>query len=170
MFSMLLIILSLVAFLLMYFACQYFFDTKSAKQQSDLACCVFSGFEGKLLFKGRPAVGARIVRKVEMDDSGRVIMDDTTSSGLGLFSFTAIHDVLEQHGMGKLIMHQDMFVYYRGKKYHIWQTSKHCEKEFTEFGGQPSAFTCELTDEERFIDIQNATCIISNANWLILKA
>lgn len=111
--------------------------------------CIFSGFEGRLTYKGEPAAGARVVRHVSWKDE-KGVSDETMTDEKGEFSFASRWDSLK--GLMKIlpsefVAHQTIHVFYQDSKHHIWSASKRRKEEYSEFNGSPAFLSCELTDE-----------------------
>ena len=126
--------------------------------------CIASGFEGRLTFQGKPASGARVVRKFnwkdEKGETEEIIADED-----GRFSFPTHWDELRRLLPVQFVAHQSIFVYYHYKEYQIWGMGKMDKREFSEFGGKkPENFGCELTDEIRRIDLENEF-VGTNCTW-----
>jgi len=107
---------------------------------------VSSPMEGHITFKGKPAIGAKVERKlIWKDQEGEtdfVITDDN-----GWFSFPIVKDVVKLSKISEFVMYQDLNVYFNGQKYEIWGMGKNSKVEYGELGGKPVNFRCELTDE-----------------------
>ena len=110
--------------------------------------CVASGFEGRITFEGKPAPDARIVRKFSWkDEKGE--MEETITDKDGWFSLPSHWDVLRRVLPVQFIVYQSIFVHFKGKEYHVWETGKMEEGEYSEFRGEkPENFRCELTQHE----------------------
>ncbi len=115
--------------------------------------CVASGFEGRVTFEGKPASGARIVRKFNWKDK-KGETEETIADKDGWFSFPAHWDVLRHILPVQFVSHQSIFVYYSGQEYQVWGIGKMKKSEYSEFGGKPKNFRCELTDEIRRVDLE----------------
>ena len=116
--------------------------------------CIASGFEGRVTFEGKPASGARIVRKFNWkDEKGET--EETIADKDGRFSFPAHWDTLRQVLPVQFVAYQDMFVHYQGKEFQVWGMGKMNKREYSEFGGKPEHFRCELTDEIRRVDLES---------------
>ena len=114
--------------------------------------CVASDVEGRLTLNGQPAVGARVVRKVNWkDQTGE--SEETVTDEAGRFSLPARWDVLRRALPAQFVAHQSIIVHYQGQEYQIWGTGKLETTEYSEFGGKPENFRCELTDDLRRVDL-----------------
>lgn len=116
--------------------------------------CLASAFEGKLTFKGKPAADARIVRTYKWkDDKGET--EETTADKNGRFSFPAHWTKMRLTGLVQLVIHQEIFVYYKEQEYQIWAIGKLVPEVYSEFGGKPKNIRCEITDELRRVDLEH---------------
>lgn len=107
--------------------------------------CVFSGFDGQLLFEGKPAAGAVITRKYELfDRSGE---DSVTTDENGHFSFSPVIWEYKEPLLAPVgfIVYQNMYVSYNNQETHIWSASIRSNQEFSEFTAPPENLRCELT-------------------------
>ena len=110
--------------------------------------CIASGFEGRLTFEGKPAAGAKIVRKIFWRKAGGDAEEVNTDKD-GRFQFPSCWDNLKQVLPQQFVVQQSIFVQYKGNETQIWETGKMEKTEFSEFGGEkPQNFRCELTDSE----------------------
>ena len=110
--------------------------------------CVFSQVKGRVTYEGKPAAGAKIVRKAKWQ---KPASDEAVADAEGKFEFPAMY----QRSAVKLIpaefvVSQELTVIYNDKEYGIWHTTKREPEEDTELNGKPLNFQCELTDEPRF--------------------
>ena len=126
--------------------------------------CIASGFEGRLTFAGKPASGARVVRKFNWkDEKGET--EEAIADQDGRFSFPTHWDVLRRWLPVQFVAYQDIFVYYNDKEYQVWGMGKMDKREYSEFGGKkPENFHCELTDEIRRIDLEHEF-VGTNCKW-----
>jgi hypothetical protein len=110
--------------------------------------CIASGFEGRVTMEGKPAAGARIVRKFNWkDEKGET--EETVADEDGRFGFPSHWDVLRRLLPLQFVVNQNIFVHYNGQEYQVWGTGKMQKSEYSEFGGaKPKNFRCELTDRE----------------------
>lgn len=116
--------------------------------------CVASGFEGRVTFGGQPASGARIVRRFNWkDEAGKA--EEVNADGDGKFAFSSHWDIMKRVPSVQFVAHQSIFVYYKGKKYQVWGMGKMHKSEYSEFGGKPKNFRCELTEEIRKVDLEH---------------
>ena len=125
--------------------------------------CIASGFEGRLTFEGKPASGARVVRKFNWkDEKGET--EETIADEDGRFSFPTHWDVLRRLLPVQFVAYQDIFAYYNEQEFRIWRIGKLDKEEFSEFGGKPDNFRCELTDKLRRVDLKRGF-VGTNCYW-----
>ncbi len=140
---MLLITLLLITLLLSLNGCKEEEETMLFQAEN---YCLFSAMKGTLTFEGKPAVGAKVVRHIEVDKKEPpdfVITDEE-----GRFSFDTINRKIRQPFLTEFVVSQDIFVHYQGQEYHIWHLSKVGKmSEYEEFGGKLVNLRCEITDE-----------------------
>lgn len=153
-------------FILLLFFCTVGVTAVEASAMSLLKgerVCIASGFEGRLTFEGKPATGARIVRKFNWkDEKGET--EETIADQDGRFSFPSHWDVLRRVLPVQFVAHQSIFVYYNGKEYQIWGMGKMSKNEYSEFGGKPKSFRCEITEEIRRVDLEHEF-VGTNCYW-----
>ncbi len=107
---------------------------------------VFSAMEGAITYEGKPAAGAKIIRKVKWKDQEGE-SDSTVSGDNGEFSLPVMNRTLRQVFPAQFVAHQSIYVQYKGQEFHIWEMGKLDKQEYGELGGKPINFRCELTDE-----------------------
>lgn len=118
-----------------------------SKPTEEVVVC--SSMEGKLTFEGKPAAGAKIVRwsawKDEEGESEIFFADEH-----GYFQLPEKRDVMKKgafHFLNQFVAQQLVTVTYQAADYEIWYSSKVRPHENVEYGGEPTNFRCELTDE-----------------------
>lgn len=142
--SNLFIILAGMFFLSQGVAMSTFFKSKT------IEVVLFSPLEGKMTYHGKPAVGAKIKRTVAWkDQQGET--DEFTVASDGSFSLPLKTTTYKDNPLAQLVITQTLSVLFEGKEYSIWTISKMESDLFTELGGKPINFICELTNEERTI-------------------
>ena len=125
--------------------------------------CVASGFEGRVTLEGKPASGARIVRTFKWkDEKGET--EETIADKDGRFSFPSHWGVFRRVLPVEVYSFQDIFVYYNGQEYRIWRIGKLDKSEYSEFGGKPKNFRCELTENFRRVDLEHGF-VGTNCYW-----
>ncbi len=118
--------------------------------------CLFSAMEGTLTFQGKPAAGAKVVRKITVDDKEDA-PDFVMADENGKFSLATINRKIREPLMvAAFVIDQDIFVHYQGSEYHIWAMSNVGKtSEHEEFGGRkPINVRCEITDEMVRVEIE----------------
>ncbi len=138
-------------------------EVKSMSLFKGEKACIASGFEGRVTFEGKPASGARIVRKFNWkDEKGET--EETIADKDGRFSFPSHWGVFRRVLPVEVYSFQDIFVYYNDQKYQVWGTAKRDKNEYSEFGSKPKNFRCELTDELRRVDVPHGF-VGTNCYW-----
>lgn len=126
--------------------------------------CVFSGFDGQLLFEGKPATGAVITRKYELfDRSGE---DSVTTDANGHFSFSSVIWEYKEPLLAPVdfMAYQNIYVSYRQQEFHIWTSSKPSKEALTEFDGNEPLVVCELTENPTGKDIIEGL-LVTSCHW-----
>jgi hypothetical protein len=87
---------------------------------------LFSALSGKLLFNGKPVVGATLERETKWRWGKETVKDAATTAADGAFSFPAVKRKML---LGSLLPHepvieQTITVSYGGKSYMLWATDK----------------------------------------------
>ena len=104
----------------------------------------FSGFEGQLFYKGKPAAFAKVKRTYDWDDT--LHEEEVTADEQGRFRFESV-SVEIRESLAQFVSSQKINVEFNNLDIRIWSCGKIAEEEFGEFGGKPKNLTCELTDE-----------------------
>lgn len=127
--------------------------------------CVFSGFDGQLLYEGEPAAGATLIRKYEL--FGRKGEDKTTADSNGHFQFDSVFWEFSEPFLTPtgFLVHQQIFVQYQNTETQIWGGGKGATPEFSEFNGKPKDLVCELTNDPRRVDIEDHGFIGTSCSW-----
>ena len=129
------------------------------------AGCVFSGFEGQLLYEGEPAADAVLIRKYEL--FGRKGEDKTIADAKGNFEFDSVFWEFTEPFMTPtgFLVHQQIFVQYQNTETQIWGGAKGKTHEFSEFNGEPTDLICELTNKPKRVDIEEYGFITTRCVW-----
>jgi hypothetical protein len=113
---------------------------------------LFSPMEGKLTFEGKPAADAKIVRSLKW--KGEVVETDTFHANQkGEFDIPSKKDTIKISPLTQFVVQQDIFVYFKEKKYHVWDMGKLSKLEYGELYGRPINLHCELTEEMIGVDV-----------------
>lgn len=113
---------------------------------------VFSPMQGKLTFESKPANGAKIVRTLKWKDD--VSESDTFyADEQGEFNIPLKKDTIKISPLVQFVVQQDIYVYFKEKKYHIWDMGKLSKNEYGELYGRPINLRCELSDEMVGVDV-----------------
>ncbi len=122
--------------------------------------CLFSSMEGQLTFQGEPVKGAKIVRKIAVNDKKEEPSFVTTDEK-GMFSFSVVNKVIRQIFPAEIVTVQSLFVHYQGQEYHVWHMARRDGGEYEEFGGKPVNLRCEITDEIVPVEIKRGLLVTS---------
>ncbi len=122
--------------------------------------CVFSAINGVITYEGKPAAGAKIIRKVRWKDKEGE-SDSTMVGENGEFNLPVMNRTMRQFLPTQFVAHQSIYVHFNGQEYHIWEMGKPTKVENGELGGIPSNFRCELTDELMAVRIKRGTLVTS---------
>jgi hypothetical protein len=107
---------------------------------------LFSPMQGKLTYKGQPAANAKIVRHLTWkDEDGEKEIFFANENGE--FSLPVKRENVRIPKLGEFNIIQEIWVYYDNQEFGIWGRAKEDLGEYGEFGGIPTNFRCELTDE-----------------------
>lgn len=134
--------------------------------------CLFSNFEGTLMFDGKPASGAKITRKMSIDRSYEFkIEEEVTADEKGEFSFPSYWDKVNVPLLGEFHVRQEVLVSYKGEEYFIWRHSKRFPEEYADFAGTYRDLTCEITDGIRRVKFDHNYIYTSHTNcrWEIVE-
>ncbi|MCK7598883.1 transthyretin-like family protein [Microbulbifer sp. CAU 1566] len=123
---------------------------------------LFSNVSGKLTYENKPASNTTVRRLVEVD--GKHYEDTVQTDSEGLFSFEALTKKDRAILPKEFVSHQKLIAEHDAKDILIWETVKRSEEENAELEGKPLNFTCELTDETRFIHMMLHS-IGTNCSW-----
>ncbi|SBT17883.1 hypothetical protein MGA5115_01999 [Marinomonas gallaica] len=130
------------------------------------AGCVFSGFEGQLLYQGEPAADAVLIRKYEL--FGRKGEDKTIADAAGNFEFNSVFWEFTEPFITPtgFLVHQQIFVQYQNTETQIWGGAKVEPPELYEFNNQqPNNLVCEITDGARRVNTGERGFIGTNCHW-----
>ena len=116
---------------------------------------VSSPFEGVITYKGKPAVGSKVERKLKWkDEKGET--DSVETDQNGYFSLPVVEDVVSLSPITQFRMGQEIRVYFNSEEYLIWTIGKSSRELYGELSGVPKNFRCELTDELVAVDVEDA--------------
>lgn len=111
---------------------------------------LFSPLEGVMSYNGKPAAGATIKRHLAWKDK-QGESDEFTVASDGRFSLPLKTTDYKDNPLSQLVITQTLTVSFDGKNFTVWNLSKMEPDMFTELGGKPVNFTCELSGEERTV-------------------
>ena len=123
---------------------------------------IFSSVTGVITFNDKPASGVEINRHVIWNNTE--FKDYTLSDHQGAFSFEAVTKNITSILPKEFVSYQNITATYDGKDFLMWETVKGTEVENGELEGSDLNFTCELTDETRFVHLQ-MNSIETMCNW-----
>lgn len=127
-----------------------------------------SRMEGHITFGGKPVVGAKIERLIKWkDDVGE--KDYTSTDKNGYFKLPKIEIVEKLSKFTQFSTSQDLIVHHNNVKFDIWTVGRMSKTEFSELGGIPINFRCDLTDEDEPLRI-NGSLIMTRCKWDEIKS
>lgn len=124
--------------------------------------CTFSPISGVILFEGKPAAGARVVRTT---DYQKKIQDETLTDSNGYFELPGIFErnivnfLPQEFVVGQLVN-----VSFSGREFRIWSGVKRKREENSESRGKPLVVTCELTQKDEIINVDRQP-FITKCRW-----
>lgn len=121
----------------------------------------FSGFEGQILFQGKPASHATVKRNYNWDGTDHEMIIKADSQGRFSFGPVAIESKIS---LQQFVSHQSISVTFMGKNFDIWIATKLAPEEFSEFGSRIKNLTCELTEKRRAIQ-QVSGFVGTSCHW-----
>lgn len=127
-----------------------------------------SPFEGILTYKGKPAAGIKIERKLSWFDLSESVEDFVVTDSNGYFLFPIIKKTLELSNLVEFVVIQDINAFYKNEKILLWYMSKDSKDEYSELGGKPINLKCELSSEET-ITRDYETPLITRCSWESLE-
>ena len=131
---------------------------------------ICSEMQGKLTFQGKPAAGAKIVRwSAWKDHDGE--SETFYADEHGHFLLPEKRDIHKKGPLdflAQFVGKQLVTVTYQGMDYEIWYSNKFEPNRDSEYGGAPSEFFCELTDEVVHIRKDHAN-LTTSCKWDVIK-
>ena len=115
---------------------------------------LFSPLQGTLTYKGKPAVGAKIIRKVNWKDK----RDETEFFNVnekGEFDLPVKIATVRIPAMAQFVAHQTIDVIFNDKEFTIWIYGKTDKGLYGELDGRAVNLTCELTDDLIRVEMPN---------------
>lgn len=110
---------------------------------------LFSAVKGQLTYNGEVTDNIMVRRWVQYD--GKQYEDRIETDQAGIFVFDAIRKSERSILPREFLSHQKLYVTWQGEEILIWETIKRSEEENAELEGKALDFSCELTDEPRFV-------------------
>lgn len=138
-------------------------------ETEEVRFCVFSHFEGQLLYKGATASGARIVRKYTLQDHKKFIEEELIADENGRFRFESKWADLKVGALSEFRVRQRVYVYYNDQEFVIWNASKAFKDEFADFGGKPTNLSCEISTDRRRVELEISALVHTNCHWDIAE-
>ena len=128
--------------------------------------CLFSSFSGAITLNGKPVNGAKIKRVAYRSHTKGDKTDYATTNEQGEFAMPAVWD---RNIVGKFLpmefaAAQEVFVYFEGQEYQIWNGVKRQKEENTESNGEELNIQCELTSEFIFKSV-NGNKFKTRCTW-----
>ena len=112
---------------------------------------LFSAVKGQLTHNGE-VINSIMVRRW-LQYNGKQYEDSTETDPSGFFVFDAIKKSERSILPREFLSHQKLFAIHQGEEILIWETIKRSQEENAELEGKALDFTCELTDEPRFVHL-----------------
>lgn len=123
-----------------------------------------SSIEGVLTYRGKPAAGVKLVRKLRWYDGDESAEDFVVTNPKGHFTLPIVKKVLKVSGYVQFVTIQEITAIYIGEEIDLWTMGNHSKVEFGELGGKPVNFRCELTDEEQRYN-PNYSAVMTRCKW-----
>lgn len=129
---------------------------------------LFSPLQGKMMYNGKPAAGAKIKLWVAWKDkegeTELYYVDDQ-----GNFNIPKKTVIYKDNPLVQLSVGQEVTVEYQGKEILIWKAGKSSSHLFGELGGQPVGLTCELANNEEMTAHLDHALVKTLCKWQHLK-
>lgn len=139
-----------------------------SRPTQELVIC--SEMQGKLTFQGKPASGAKLVRwsawKDQEGESETFFADEH-----GHFLLPEKRDLMKKgplHFLAQFVAKQLVTVTYQGVDYEIWYSNKFKSVQNAEYGGVPTNFRCELTDDTEHKRTEHTNLTVS-CKWDLIN-
>ncbi len=124
--------------------------------------CLFSEMTGVVKLDGKPVVGVRLVRTVNLSSDQ---VDETITDENGQFKFPASYEkTLTKYLPQEFVSNQEITAYYNDKEFRMWSAVKRSPEENSESRGKPLIVNCNLDGEETLIKV-NRSPIFSLCTW-----
>jgi hypothetical protein len=114
------------------------------KPEEEVVLC--SPMEGRITYEGKPAVGAKIIRSIKWKDDTADI-DTVYTNDKGRFNLPKLSEKVKLQKINQFVVHQEITINFNGEQYYMWVMGKIGKNLYSELGGKPVNFRCELTDE-----------------------
>lgn len=132
--------------------------------------CISTGIAGVILRNGEPVPNLIIRRKLSWKNEHWDNITDVVTDKNGAFSFETFWKKIRLKLMTQPVFHTRIEVLNigSGEGTIIFNTAKLGLDEFEEFGGIPTDFRCELTEDRRKVDTKQGF-IGTNCYWELIK-
>jgi hypothetical protein len=115
---------------------------------------LFSPLRGLLTYAGKPAAGAKIIRKVVWKDkTGET--EFFYANNKGEFQLPIKISTTRIPAMAQFVAHQSIDVVFNDQEFAIWHYGKMDRELYSELGGRAVNLTCELTDDLIRVEMPN---------------
>ncbi|WP_347332918.1 DUF6795 domain-containing protein [Marinimicrobium locisalis] len=111
-----------------------------------------SPLEGVILNEGAPLAGTRLLRVLSLAGE-EVLEEEAVSDEKGRFSFPDRRKSIKLTPLMELVISQKIYVLHEGEKNLVWLKSKRSPEVYSELGGRPVNFRCDITSPMRRVDI-----------------
>ena len=124
--------------------------------------CVFSEVNLKLSYNGKPAIGAKIWRRISWK---KEVITEFQVDDQGEIELPAVY----QRSVTKLlpiefVVSQVFKVSFEGQEFEIWINSKRDPANNSELGGAPLHLNCELTDKAELHE-EFGALLLTSCKW-----
>jgi len=141
--------------------------TMSLFSKKEEKVVIFSPMQGVVTYKGKPAMGAKLERRLKWKDEIG-IKDTVIADEKGRFEFLIVEDVIKLNAITQFVIAQEIFVTFKNREYPIWAKAKRGKALYDELNGKPIGLTCELTDQFERIESGNGM-LITSCKWNEIK-
>lgn len=132
--------------------------------------CISTGISGVILRNGEPTPNLIVRRKLSWKTEDWDNITEVVTDKNGAFSFETFWQNIRLKFMTQPVFHNRIEVLNieSGEDTIIFNTAKLGLNEFEEFGGIPTDFKCELTEDRRKVDTKQSF-IGTNCYWELIK-
>lgn len=115
---------------------------------------LFSPMSGYITINGNPVKGVVLERRVKWLGE-KEIEDSIRTDEKGWFSFGELTDNVKINPLSQFVVNQYIYAKHDGSAYKVWIMGKLDGNEYSELGGKPINFRCELTDPFVRVEVDN---------------